>query len=191
MDSDVSAELILIRHGATARPGDLCGRTDVPLAEGAVAGVSLAPPVAHVRVSPAKRAVQTAQAFWPNTDFQTDDRLWEQDFGAWDGVAFADLPDIGELARDELATFAAPGGESFADMHARVSPAITEASLLAFDNGPVAVVAHAGVVRVALAMALGDVAQGLAFEVSHLSVTRFRCLAGGGLAIRSVNAAGL
>ena len=56
-------------------------------------------------------------------------------------------------------------------------------------SGPVAVVAHAGVVRAALALALEDVPGALAFEVDHLSMTRLRCLADGAFSVISVNGA--
>lgn len=178
------AELILIRHGPTDAPGRLHGRSDPGLAE-APARAAFA--VDAIRVSPARRARATAEALWPGTELREDARLWEQDFGDWDGLAYADLPDLGELGREALADHAPPGGESFAGMAARVATALREAGATA--EGRVAVVAHAGTVRAGLALALGDTPAALAFEVDHLSATRLRCLPGGGFSVIAVNEA--
>jgi len=175
-----AAELVLIRHAPAAHGGRLCGRTDV-LAE---LPDDLAPwrdalPEGPVVTSPARRCVATARALFPLAGADQDARLWEQDFGEQDGMAFADLPDLGPLSRDALAAHRAPGGESFLDMAARVVPALEALSDRALEHGPVTVVAHAGTVRAALGLALGDMAAGLAFEVAPLSLTRLRCGAGG------------
>ena len=95
----------------------------------------------------------------------------------------ADLPDLGPLSRAELAAHRPPEGESFADLCARVAPAI--AAIAA--EGPATIVAHAGIVRAALALALGDGAAGLGFQVAPLSVTRLVALGGGHWSIGSVN----
>lgn len=184
MAKTTSSELILIRHGATDRPGHLCGRTDVKLAGMPVlpAG-SLLGGVEAVWVSPARRCRETAAGLWPGRAVREDARLWEQDFGAWDGMAYADVPDVGALEPAALADLSGPGGESFADVVIRVAPALREISAA---GGTVAVVAHAGVVRAALAMATGDVPGALVFEVDHLSVTRLRRL-GDGFSVISVN----
>ena len=60
------------------------------------------------------------------------------------------------------------------------------AELARDGDAPVVVVAHAGTVRAALALALGDAAPALAFEVGHLRATRLRCHALG-FAVMSVN----
>ena len=112
-----------------------------------------------------------------------DDRLWEQDFGAWEGRRFEDLPDIGALSAAALAAHRPPGGESFDDLCARVAPVLAEVG----TAGRVAVVAHAGVVRASLALALGATAPALAFEVAPLSLTRLRRLGGGDWAVCATN----
>ena len=90
------------------------------------------------------------------------------------------------MTRAELATITPPGGESFADMVARVTPALRDLAGEALNLGPIAVVAHAGTIRAGLAMAFGDVPAALAFEVEPLSVTRIRCLPGA-MSVISVN----
>jgi alpha-ribazole phosphatase len=176
------SELVLIRHAPAETGGRLCGRRDVPaMLDDAVVLARLAAALAGVRAvvtSPALRCRQTAGALFRDAAPREDARLWEQDFGAEDGTAHADLPDLGPLSREALADRRAPGGESFADMVARVTPALEALAAEAAVGGPVAVVAHAGTVRAALALALGTVPAALAFEVAPLSVTRFRCLDG-------------
>jgi alpha-ribazole phosphatase len=171
-----SSQIVLVRHAPAETGGRLCGRRDVParLDDGAaVARLSAAlAGMRHVVTSPALRCRQTAEALFPGRAAAEDARLWEQDFGAEDGMAYANLPDLGPLPRAALAKRRPPGGESFADMAARVIPALRDLATL---EGPIVVVAHAGTVRAGLALALGAVPAALAFEVTPLSVTRLRC----------------
>lgn len=175
-----ATDLVLIRHVPAETGGRLCGRTDVAAAiadPAALArmGAGLGP-VARLVTSPARRCRETAAALFPGRIAETDPRLWEQDFGAEDGIPLADLPDLGPLSREALAARRPPGGESFDDMAARVAPAL---AALAAGGGTVAVVAHAGTVRAGLALALGSVPAALAFAVAPLSATRLRRSAGG------------
>ncbi|MCG6883310.1 MAG: histidine phosphatase family protein [Silicimonas sp.] len=178
------AELILIRHGATVAPGRLNGRTDVALAT-RPGPVALVPD--GLWVSPATRARETAAGLFPGLAMREDARLWEQDFGDWDGRDYSDLPDLGEMSREALADHAGGGGESFRAMVTRVRPALEEAAEIAWaGKSRMVIVAHAGTVRAALALALEDTASALAFEVGHLAATRLRCHASG-FAVAAVN----
>jgi len=174
------SELVLIRHAPSLAGGRLAGRRDVParLDDGAALS-RLAGTLSGVRAvvtSPALRCRQTAEALFPDRDRPEDARLWEQDFGTHEGLAPGELPDLGPLDRAALARVVPPGGESFADMVARVRPALVHWANIAREKGPVAVVAHAGTARAGLALALGDVPVALAFEIAPLSLTRLRCL---------------
>jgi broad specificity phosphatase PhoE len=83
---------------------------------------------------------------------ETDDRLRELDFGRFEGRTYE------EIERDHPALYARwmqapttvrfPGGESYADLQARVTPALDE--IRARHACPL-VVAHGGVIRAALA----------------------------------------
>ncbi|MGR3513723.1 MAG: histidine phosphatase family protein [Paracoccaceae bacterium] len=173
-----------MRHGKTVSPGTLNGRTDVALAA-RPAPVTLEP--FAVWVSPARRARETAAGLFPKAAIKADDRLWEQDFGRFDGVAFADLPDLGALSKADLADHTPEGGESFQDMAARATPALREAADLALGaERPVVVVAHAGILRAALAMAMEAPAAALAFQIDYLGAVRLLCL-DDGFAIMAVN----
>ncbi|MFB2593312.1 histidine phosphatase family protein [Paracoccus sp. p4-l81] len=163
--------LTLIRHAPILHDAGgpvLCGRTDRPadLSDGpglARLGRAL-PQGAAVLCSPALRARQTAAALGLAAK-ATDARLWEQDFGAWEGLPPDRLPDLGPLPPDDLARQRPPGGESFADLCARVWP------LLAAIQTDTIIIAHAGVIRAALAQALDSPAAGLAFRIDAPSLT--------------------
>lgn len=184
--------MVLIRHAPIAVPGILCGRTDLPAR---IDGPAIAPlsamlaGVCEVVTSPALRCRQTARAIWPERDeFDTDARLWEQDFGADDGRPFDELPDLGPLTAEQLARHTPLGGESFDALCARVNPALIACADLARDTGgPVALVVHAGVIRAALALVLGHRPAGLAFEIAPLSVTRLRVGPEGPVAVIETN----
>lgn len=137
--------------------------------------------VDHVITSPAKRCVQTAVTLLPQMPHRSDPRLWEQDFGAWEGLAYVDLPDLGPLSLSELAAHRPPEGESFDDLCARALPALQGL------QGRVAIIAHAGVIRAALGWALGRGEAGLTFQIAPLSLTKIIVLAQGQCAISCVN----
>lgn len=174
---------VLIRHAAAATGGRLCGRSDVPMlpldAQVAARVAAATGAVDHVVTSPALRCRQTAAALFPALPTTQDARLWEQDFGAEDGLFHADLPDLGVLPRTALAARRAPGGESHEDMVARAQPALQDAVTQAPGGSTVVVVAHAGTVRAGLALAIGSPAAALAFEVAPLSMTSLRWHADG------------
>ena len=179
-----SGELIIIRHGETDSPGTLNGRTDVGLAV-RPAPVSLS--IAALWVSPARRARETAAGLFPGVAQRADDRLWEQSFGVLDGVAYSDLPNLGTLSKPELADLKAEGGESFHDLLDRARPALEEAAAVSRGaDAPLAIVAHAGIVRATLALALGNAPAALAFQVGYLGATRLTCY-DGGFAVTTVN----
>lgn len=170
-------DLLLIRHAPALNAGRLAGRRDVPA--DITDDVAMAALRKHMGVvdrviaSPALRCRQTAQALWADTEPRLDQRLWEQDFGLWEGLPFAEIPDQGALPSEQLALLAPPEGESFADLCARVAPALEQIAAL---PGRSAIVAHAGTIRAALAMALGTsggtIGPALAFSIDPLSITR-------------------
>ena len=183
-------QLSLIRHAPARNDGRMAGRRDVAAdcSDSAAfaalrAGIG---PFDHLVISPSLRCVQTAQTLWPaRAPALIDPALWEQDFGDWENLPFADLPDLGPLPAADLATHRPPNGESFADMCVRVSPALLRAAAL---GGHIVIVAHAGTARAAIAHAIGSVPAGLAFQIAPLSVTTLSMIdAIGTCSIVSVN----
>lgn len=189
MTLPTKTELLLIRHAPSLNRDRLAGRSDVPAdcsdVQALAALRTAIGPVDGVVISPARRCAETAAALWPAlADAVPDTRLWEQDFGAWEGLPYAELPDLGPLSPRELALHRPPGGESFMDLCARTQPAL---AALAQRPGRIAIVAHAGTVRAALALALSCEAPALAFQITPLSVTRLYATNGADWSIGSVN----
>lgn len=191
VENTSEGELILIRHAPNRETGYLIGRTDVSARIDAAAIADLIenlPVVSDIIVSPAKRCVETAMALWPNQALRKDARLWEQDFGCNEGARYADLPDIGVKTNQELARYRPEGGESFDDLCARSFAAMKDWSAKASTEGKtIALVVHAGTIRAALGLAMGNSAAALSFEIDHLSITRLRAGHEGPVSIRGVN----
>jgi broad specificity phosphatase PhoE len=170
--------LILLRHGRTPAnaAGLLQGRVDNRLddtgrAQAAAAAAAFGAPL-RVVTSPLLRAVQTAEAFGAPTE--VDPRWIELDYGEWD-----ERP-VRDVAAEEWATWRAdvgfrpPGGESLADLQARVAEAIEEVAPAAAE-ADVVVVTHVSPIKAAVAWALGVGAEVTwRMQVSQASVTRIR-----------------
>jgi len=187
MQTTRAAELTLIRHAPVVPDGRVYGRRDLAadcndraMFDALRAQVPVPGRLIH---SPALRCVQTLSALWPGSAATPCPALREQDFGAGEGLCYTDLPDLGPLPRRELCDHRPPGGERLADRCARAAPALEELA----RAGPATIVAHAGTIRAALALALGAVSGALAFEIAPLSVTRIACLPDGNFIIREVN----
>jgi broad specificity phosphatase PhoE len=159
----------LARHGQTAynHEGRFQGHLPVPLdATGREQAAALAEVAAGVQIaslwcSPLVRARETADVVaarigLPPTE---DARFAETDTGDWTDRSFADIraEDPDGFARFQRSdpSFRYPGGESFAEQSERVQAGL--AALRARPSAlPALVVCHRGVIRLALAVALGD-----------------------------------
>jgi alpha-ribazole phosphatase/probable phosphoglycerate mutase len=160
--------LYLVRHGEPAETarGRCYGSLDVPLssrgevqAQGLAAAFA-AVPLTAVYTSPRRRALDTAAAIAVThaLDPVPLPALRELDFGELEGRTFDDIaaerPELYRLWMEAPTTVTFPGGEGYADLRARTVAAL--ADLRARHAGAsVAVVAHGGVLRAALADALG------------------------------------
>jgi alpha-ribazole phosphatase len=124
----------------------------------------------------------------------------EQNFGDWAGHTWDEIaerdPATSKYFWTDPVGQAPPGGESFAALMARVASAIERFSTgragespralndapLPGRAGDVVAVAHGGVIRAAVALALGlDPKQAMAVAVDNLSLTRLDRIAGGTL----------
>jgi broad specificity phosphatase PhoE len=163
--------LYLLRHGATeanlARPPRLQGRRhDPPLARLGVRQAEATRdflairPIDHCYCSPLLRAVQTAAIVAAPHGLapQPLDAFTECDVGRWEGL---DWQSIRYLDADQYWRFTTnpaehgyPGGESFADVHRRVAPALDDL-LRAHEGEALLVVGHHVVNRTYLAGLLG------------------------------------
>ncbi len=143
------------------------------------------PENARLILSPLKRTHQTAAAIaaaglnMPEGVQEPD--LIEQGFGDWQGLTYDELSVEGSgppgfwLAPGYSRP---PGGDSFADLIPRVASGIDAHVQARLNEGAperehVISVSHGGVIRAALAIALGlDAERALGFQIDNLSVTR-------------------
>ena len=176
--------LILVRHGesvANAR-GLLLGRTDAELTETgraqAVGARALVyGPVAEVRSSPLRRALDTAELLALGPSIAVDEQWIEVDYGEFEGQPLGAVPaevwQRWQLDRD----FRPEGGETLAEVDRRVSATCEE--LFAVDgagarraDGDVVVVSHVSPIKAAVAWALGTVDLYWRLHLRTASVTR-------------------
>jgi len=152
-------QLALLRHGHTAwnRAHRIQGRTDIPLDDEAIAGLSTfrlpdAWANADLVASPLKRAADTAQIIAQRPP-KTTNALMEMDWGDFEGKHGLDLradPNSGFKDIEDWGwEYTAPNGEGPSQIRARVDP-----WLASLTRNTVAV-CHIGVMRVILARAHG------------------------------------
>ena len=172
-------ELVLVRHGETEWSRDLkhTGRTDVPLTEdgrreaerlrSALAGRRFT----RVLASPLQRAAETCRLAGLGDRAETTDALLEWDYGDYEGITTKEI----RAARPGwfLWRDGCPGGETAADVGARVDPLVEELARL---DGDVAIFSHGHVLRVLTArwLTLGPAAGALfALGTGTLSILGF------------------
>ena len=192
---------LLLRHGQTLMSVErrYSGRSDAPLTaagvqQAAAAGKYLAgADIGVIITSPLLRTVQTAQevATVIGAPVSTDEGFRETDFGAWEGLTFAE---VREQWPDEMANWMAdpqvapPGGESFTDVSARVTNALHR--VLAEREGQrVLIVSHVTPIKTLVAAAL--LAPPSALYRMHLdlaALSEIDWYAGGSAVLRSFNA---
>jgi broad specificity phosphatase PhoE len=179
----VSAEptvTLLLRHGQTTMSVQkrYAGRSDVPLTDAGVqqaaaAAKRLAPAGLGVIVtSPLRRAARTAQevAAVTGAAIATDEGFREADFGAWEGLTFAEVrrrwpAELRAWLADPAA--APPGGESLAAVSERVTAALHRV-LAGFGRQTVLIVSHVTPIKTLVAAAL--LAPPAALHRMHLDV---------------------
>jgi len=168
------SQLWLIRHAPVGGPRGMIPYIDAPADvsdAAALLRVREQLPDSHVAISsPARRARETAAAL--GLVVSPDPAFSEQDFGDWTGQTHEDIRRDAEAAYDEFwrapADNRPPGSESFAEQIARVRGGIE-----VLPAGYVIIVAHAGPIRAALALALElSPERALRFVIDPLSLTR-------------------
>jgi alpha-ribazole phosphatase len=155
-------KLWLARHAKPLiDPGICYGRQDIAAdatatTECAQALAGVLPAGAHVTHSPLQRCAQLAQALRelrPDLTYQTDPRLQEMDFGAWEGRAWQDIaPAEMQAWTDAFAGHAVGGnGETTSQVMTRVAAAFDELQ----GRSDTLWITHAGVIRAAELIARG------------------------------------
>lgn len=169
-------KLFLLRHGETEwnAAGRYQGSTDTALSERGQAQAQAAAAALSSEVldrivcSPLRRAQETAEAVTgsrpacgavaASLSIETEPRLTEICFGEWEGLTHANIarvyPEALRAWRTDPLTFAPPGGETLAQVAARVGQLLEE-----LRRGPAGqsllLVGHGGSLSVLLSLALG------------------------------------
>lgn len=170
------AVLHLLRHGAPDVPGRMIGRTDVPSsAAGIAACVARAQGLRVDRIVTSDlcraQAAGAAIAQASGNGVTADPRWRELDFGAWDGLAPAEIDGeaLGRFWADPD-RHAPPGGERWSVLVARVGAACD-----ALPDGATLVLTHGGAMRAALAALCGfDHKQAFAFDLPYAALLSLR-----------------
>ncbi len=156
------ATLLFIRHAATDLAGTFCGSTNPPLNELGRQQVSHlleqlnAEPITAIYSSHLLRAQQTAQpvAEAHGAPLSCRQALREIHFGTWEGLTWDAIerldPTLAARWVAEFPHLPTPGGEPIQLFRARILDEITELRRLAEPGKTVAVVTHAGPLRVLL-----------------------------------------
>ena len=159
--------LTLVRHGRTEANAanllqghidnhlDDVGREQASLLGGALKKIA---PIDRVIASPLVRAQQTAEAIARSCDggisVETDKRWIELDYGDFDGRPVTSVGvETWKMWRSDV-HFRPPGGESMAELDARVRHALADLAA-AQGDAHVIVVSHVSPIKAAIAWALG------------------------------------
>ena len=154
------SRVFFIRHAETEMAGRFCGHSDPDLnAQGQAQLAGLAQVLSTERIeeiycSDLRRAQSTARAIAAgrNISLALRPALREIHFGEWEGLSWRQIQQMDPVyARrwvDGFPHVIAPAGESFLSFEARVLDEVSQ--LIARDAEAIAVVTHAGVLRVVL-----------------------------------------
>ncbi|MFC7308480.1 bifunctional RNase H/acid phosphatase [Streptomyces monticola] len=202
-DLGTPATFVLLRHGETALTPEKrfsgSGGSDPELsaagrrqAEAVAAALAARGTVQDIVSSPLRRCRETAEtvAARVGLDVHIEEGLRETDFGAWEGLTFAEAR---ERYPDELTAWlgseqaAPPGGESFEQVTERVSAA-RDKLLARYAGRTVLLVTHVTPVKTLVRLALGAPPESLfRMELSAASVSAIAYYADGNASLRLLN----
>lgn len=180
MDAVDEGTVFVVRHGATDAGARWCAgrRMDPPLnAEGqaqARAAAAACRIVDRIVTSPALRAQQTAAAW--RRPMVIDERLWERDFGSWEGQPWADLwdqlPPSATASQEAYAAWTPPGAETLEQVWSRVAAARRDWSR---PGRRVVLVTHAGPLRLLVTADQGlPLARAFGRSITHGEMVQLR-----------------
>ncbi|GHD28391.1 histidine phosphatase family protein [Nocardiopsis kunsanensis] len=192
--------LMLLRHGQTPLSVDqrFAGRGDAELTDQGHQQASAAArriaslPVDAVVSSPLTRCRDTAAhvAEQLGLPVEVDEGFVETDFGEWEEMTFAEARAADPAGVDRWISdpqVAPPGGESFAQVGARVSAA-REALLRRHRGSTVLVVSHVTPIKILVQQAMGAPLGALySMHLDTACLTCIDCYADGPMVVRSLN----
>ncbi|QDQ11267.1 bifunctional RNase H/acid phosphatase [Streptomyces spectabilis] len=202
-DLGAPATFVLLRHGETPLTPEKrfsgSGGSDPSLSEAGreqavrvAAALAARGTVQAVVSSPLLRCQETARtvAARLGLDVELEPGLRETDFGAWEGLTFAEAR---ERYPDELTAWLAspnvapPGGESFAEVTSRVSVARDKLQA-AYAGRTVLLVTHVTPIKTLVRLALGAPPESLfRMELSAASLSAVAYYADGNASVRLLN----
>ncbi|MFE4537700.1 bifunctional RNase H/acid phosphatase [Streptomyces scopuliridis] len=203
-DLGVPATFVLLRHGETALTPEKrfsgSGGSDPELsaagrrqAEAVAASLAARGTIQEIVSSPLRRCRETAAtvAARLGLDVTVEEGLRETDFGAWEGLTFAE---VGEWYADDLSAWLASpdvaptgGGESFTAVERRVA-AVRDRLLERYRGRTVLVVTHVTPVKTLVRLALGAPPESLfRMELSAASLSAVAYYADGNASVRLLN----
>ncbi|MER8047143.1 bifunctional RNase H/acid phosphatase [Streptomyces sp. NPDC094032] len=203
-DMGAPATFVLLRHGETALTPEKrfsgSGGGDPELspagrrqAEAVAAALAARGTIQEIVSSPLTRCRQTAEAVATRLglDVRIENGLRETDFGAWEGLTFAEAR---ERYKDDLDAWlaspkAAPtgGGESFATVARRVA-ATRDRLTAAYAGRTVLLVTHVTPIKTLIRLALGAPPESLfRMELSAASISAVAYYADGNASVRLLN----
>ncbi|MEU9028209.1 bifunctional RNase H/acid phosphatase [Streptomyces sp. NPDC048383] len=206
-DMGAPATFVLLRHGETALTPQKrfsgSGGTDPELspagrrqAEAVAAALAARGTVQAVVSSPLRRCRETAQAVADRLGLPVtvEEGLRETDFGAWEGLTFAEVrerfPDDLQAWLDSAKAAPTGGGESFAAVTRRVSTA-RDRLTTAHAGRTVLLVTHVTPIKTLVRLALGAPPESLfRMELSAASLSAVAYYADGNASVRLLNDTG-
>ena len=148
-------DIFLIRHTTPAVGKGICyGQTDLDVIgsfpeEAAVIRQCLPESFSAVHSSPLQRCARLAAHLFPGHTVALQPRLMEIHCGEWEMKGWDDLPkELIDPWMNDFVNIRIPGGESYLDLHQRVTECFHQIRDNAVQNqGPIAIVGHGGVIR--------------------------------------------
>lgn len=152
-------ELYLIRHTTPAVAKGICyGQTDLDVTDTFLSEVENIRPhlplnISKVYSSPLQRCHKLAKELFPSHAIELDGDLMELNCGSWEMQVWNEIPKT-EIQPwlDDFINVVVPGGESYRQMHQRVT---NRFEWIVEQELPAVVVAHGGVLRSILAHITG------------------------------------
>ncbi|MEX2981807.1 bifunctional RNase H/acid phosphatase [Streptomyces sp. C36] len=203
-DLGAPTTFVLLRHGETALTPQKrfsgSGGTDPELseagrrqAEAVAAALAARGTIQAIVSSPMRRTRQTAEAVAKalGLEVRVDEGLREADFGAWEGLTFAEVKERHPADLDAwlASSKAAPtgGGESFATVARRMAVA-RDRLLTRYAGRTVLLVTHVTPVKTLVRLALGAPPESLfRMELSAASLSAVAYYADGNASVRLLN----
>jgi alpha-ribazole phosphatase len=173
-------EIFLIRHTSVAVPKGICyGKSDVALGETASEEITHTVQrlsnhcdftKAKIWSSPAQRCVQLSEHI--TKDFQTEERLWEMNFGDWEMQPWTDIKrEESDPWMADFVNINTPNGESFKELAARANEFLEE--IIHQDFEQVVLVNHSATIRTIICRALDlDLKNAFRMEIDYGSISK-------------------